>query len=261
MRRGTATITNGTINLSQYFSVMNNAYVGGTLVANVGSSSVVNFNSGKIQAVGADVNNGSVFNVGNGSGASATYQMIKDTNGQKGTHAFANGLFLNSNAVLAGSGNIVGNVAAAAGAQVNVGASPGLINVNGTWNNTGVSVALEVDNLATLPALPGVGYDLLDVAGAFTHGGTVAINVADFVPGSGHVGDFKLIGWTSEVGSSASTAVSFIGGPALTYQFRADGLYLTNISFSNVPEPSAIATLVSGMMLCVSAWRRRGRVG
>jgi hypothetical protein len=258
MRRGTATITNGAVNLSQYFSAMNNAYVGGKLVANVGSSSIVNFNSGKIQAVGADVNNGSAFNVGNGGGAAATYQMIKDTNGQNGTHAFANGLFLNSNAVLSGNGNIVGDVSAAPGAQVNVGASPGLINVKGAWNNTGASVGLEVGNLATLPALPGVGYDLLDVAGAFTHGGSVKIDVASYVAGSGNVADLKILGWTSEVGSSAATAVSFVGGPALTYQFRSDGLYLTNVSFSFVPEPASFGIMVMGAVVCL-AMRRKVR--
>ena len=51
--------------------------------------------------------------------------------------------------------------------------------------------------------------------------------------------DLKLVGWGSEVGSSASTAVSFIGGPAMTYEFRSDGFYLTNVAV--IPEPASIA--------------------
>ena len=61
---------------------------------------------------------------------------------------------------------------------MNVGSSPGLIKVNGAWNNAGLNVGLEVGNLSLLPATAGVGYDLLDVAGAFSHGGTVKIDVS-----------------------------------------------------------------------------------
>jgi hypothetical protein len=83
------------------------------------------------------------------------------------------------------------------------------------------------------------------VAGAFTHGGSVAIDVSGFVPGSGFVKDLKLIGWGSEIGSNAATAVSFVGGPALPYQFRSDGLYLTNVAYSFVPEPTSMVLLAT----------------
>ena len=253
VRRGAAAITNGSLYLTQYFNSnpMVMAYEGGKLVANTGATGAIAFNSGTIEAVGADINNGSVFTVGNGGGTSATYRMAKGTLGLIGTHAFANGLFVNSNGVLSGNGNITGSVSGAAGAQVNVGASPGLINVTGAWNNTGMSVGLEVGNLATLPVLPGLGYDLLDVAGEFTHGGSVKIDVSSYAAGSGHVADLKILGWAGEVGSSAATAVSFVGGPALPYQFRSDGLYLTNVSFSNVPEPTGLAIAMTGFAVAL----------
>ena len=66
-------------------------------------------------------------------------------------------------------------------------------------DNTALQVGLEVGNLAVLPAQPGAGFDLLDVTGAFTHGGAVNINVAGYGPGSGFVKDLKLIGWDSEI--------------------------------------------------------------
>ncbi len=256
VRRGSATITDGSLYLKQFFNTTTMLNDGGRLIANTGATGTVAFNSGTIEAVGADINNGSAFTVGNGGGNSATYRMVKGTAGLNGTHSFANGLSLSSNAILSGNGNIVGNVSGSAGSQVNVGASPGVILTTGAWNNTALNVGLEVGNLAFLPAQPGVGYDLLDVNGAFTHGGAVNIDVSTFVAGSGFVRDLKLIGWDSEVGSSAATAVSFVGGPALPYQFRADGLYLTNVSFTNIPEPTTFVLLSITVVLGITNRRR-----
>jgi T5SS/PEP-CTERM-associated repeat protein len=256
VRRGSLTITDGTLSLTQFIGGAPPTPQGGALVANTGATGTIAFNSGLVEAVGADINNGSAFTVGNGGGASATYRMLKTTPGLNGTHSFANGLSLSSNAILSGNGNIVGNVSGAAGAQVNVGLSPGVINTTGAWNNTALQVGLEVGNLALVPAQPGEGYDLLDVVGAFTHGGAVNINVAGYAPGSGFVKDLKLVGWSSEVGSSASTAVSFVGGPALPYQFRADGLYLTNVAFTFIPEPATFVMFAIAMIVCITTRRR-----
>ena len=74
------------------------------------ATGTIAFNSGRIEAVGADINNGSAFTVGDGSANSATYRMAKGTLGLNGTHSFANGLSLSSNAILSGNGDIVGNV-------------------------------------------------------------------------------------------------------------------------------------------------------
>ena len=256
VRRGSATVTNGSIYLKQFFNTTSMQYEGGRLLANTGPTGTIAFNSGTIEAVGADINNGSAFVVGDGGATSATYNMAKGTLGGYGTHTFVNGMSLSSNAILSGSGNMVGSVSGVAGAQVTVGTSPGLIGVLGSWNNTALQVGMEVGNLSVLPAFPGVGYDLLDVVGAFTHGGAVNINVAGYAPGSGFVQDLKIIGWTTEIGSSASTAITFTGGAPLPYEFRSDGLYLTNVSFSFVPEPTTMLMLLLGAIPAI-AFRRR----
>lgn len=242
-RRGTLNITDGSIYLRQYLDRKDindpndDVYVGGSFVSNVGANGFVNFNSGTVQAISAAFNK--TFTVGNGGANSATYRMVKGTLGLNGLHDFtAGGLVLASNGILEGNGDIAGNVSGAAGSSVNIGASPGLMNVTGNWDNTNMSLYLEIDNLLA-SSVAGVGFDQLNVSSAFTHGGAVTIDVSQFVyPLSGP--SIKLIGWGSEVGSTSSTNVSFVGGPALGYSFQSDGLYVTV-----VPEPATIVLAVS----------------
>ena len=255
--RGDVTITNSSVDLSDYF--MTPSFIEGSLAATGVGTSTITFNSGTIKTVRSNIVNGLPFTVGDGGVTPATYTMKKTGDGLNGLHTFANGLFLNSNAVLNGNGDIAGDVSGAAGATVDVGTSPGVIDDNGAWNNTALNVDLQVGNLATVPALPGVGYDLLNVTGPFTHGGNVNIDVSGFSSGSGHTQDIKLIGWTSEVGSSAATHINFVGGSALPYAFRSDGLYLTNVSFTFVPEPTTSVLFVSGMSLCCLLAGRRAK--
>jgi hypothetical protein len=201
------------------------AFVSGDLLANNGIDSVLEFNSGTIAAVNADVNNGSPFTVGDGVGGTATYRMKPSQNAAaNGTHSFADGLSLNANAVLAGSGDIVGNVSGSAGALVNIGASAGRIAVAGGWDNTGVTVNAELADLSA-SVDPGVGFDQLDITGAFTHGGSVVIDVTNLVLPAAAT-SLKVVGWTSQIGSPASTSVSFAGGSALSFNFLATGLFV-----------------------------------
>ena len=127
----------------------------------------------------------------------------------------------------------MGNVSGSAGAKVQVGASPGLINVTGDWNNTGIGISLELDNLGT-SIVPGVQFDQLNVSGQFTHGGTVTIDRSELV-GPSTTQQLKLIGWGTEAGLSTSTVVSFLGGSPLVYNFQADGLYVTVQASAGTP--------------------------
>ncbi|HVT27493.1 MAG TPA: right-handed parallel beta-helix repeat-containing protein, partial [Lacipirellulaceae bacterium] len=94
----------------------------------------------------------------------------------------------------------------------------------GDWDNTDVALALTVNDLSDSLS-PGVGYDSIEFPGTFTHGGSISVDVSSFQPGP--LSDLKLVGWTAEAGSPANTAVSFTGGPAMPYEFRSDGLYVT----------------------------------
>jgi hypothetical protein len=96
-------------------------------------------------------------------------------------------------------------------------------NATGDWDNTNMVLPLTIGNLAA-SLLPGVGYDQIEFPAAFTHGGSLVIDVSAFAPGP--ISELKLVGWTGEVGDSASTAVSFSGGPALPYEFRTGGLFV-----------------------------------
>jgi hypothetical protein len=247
--RGDVTITDSSVNISDYFSVPDAGFIQGSISATEVGTSSITFNSGIVRTVKSNLSNGLLFTIGDGGTDSATYEMKKTSDNLLASHTFANGLFLNSNAILMGNGNIAGNVSGAAGAQVNVGSSPGLINVAGNWDNTGMSLGMEIGDLSA-STLPGVGYDLLDIAGAFTHGGSVVVDLSAFVSA---INEVKLVGWTSEVGSSASTAVTFTGGPARTYEFRSDGLYITG-----VPEPNTLVVGITGLLI-VLAWRRTAK--
>jgi hypothetical protein len=225
INRGSVSVTNGTVDLIQYFDDMPMVYAGGGITATNGASSTFTFNSGTVRSVNANINNGLPFTVGDGGGSSGTYHMRKDIAGNRGTHTFTDGLSLSTNGILSGDGDIVGNVSGSAGAEVHVGASPGLINVAGNWNNTGLEINLELDNLST-SQVAGEQYDLLDITGAFTHGGAVSIDLSQYV-GPPSDEQLKLIGWTSQVGLSSATTVSFTGGSPLAFSFQADGLYVT----------------------------------
>lgn len=251
VRRGSLSVTNGRVDLTEWFDESDETYKGGGVVVPLASGAgSVAFNSGTINSVNASVTNGSALTVGDGGAAAAIYFMQTDHAGNAGTHTFGNGLALASNGVLAGSGNIVGNVSGAAGSSVEVGASPGLMNVTGDWDNTNMSLYLEIDDLLA-STIPGVGFDQIAVSGTFTHGGTVTIDVSELVtPLSAQ--QLRLIGWGSEIGLSGGTTVSFVGGPSLAYSFQADGLYV-----SIVPEPAALLLGMLAFMLAGSTSRNR----
>ena len=77
-------------------------------------------------------------------------------------------------------------------------------------------------------------FDQLNVSGLFTHGGTVTIDRSELV-GPSTTQQLKLIGWGTEAGLSTSTVVSFLGGSPLTYNFQADGLYVTVQASTGTP--------------------------
>ena len=315
---GNVNVTNGAVDLFQYFNAGDEVFVGGGIIAENGAASTFTFNSGTVSSVNASINNGSAFVVGDGGSDAATYHMKLGTGaapagdynqnglvdaadytvwrdtlnqtgedlaadgddsgtvdqgdynvwkgnfgqggaGVRGTHTFANGLSLSSNGVLSGEGDIVGNVSGSAGGQIDVGTGPGMINVTGDWDNTGLDIMLELDDLSA-SLTPGEEHDLLDITGVFQHGGNVTIDVSEYVAPTPQL--LKLIGWGGVLGGSGDTQVSFVGGGSLDVQFQSDGLYvmLDDLAVSGqavVPEPSS-AVLVACLAFAALLVRRRG---
>jgi hypothetical protein len=230
--RGSVAVTNGNVSVSQWLNA-DEEWEGGNITVGDDAAALFTFNSGSIDSVSADVNNGVAFTVGDGGGSDAFYSMKKDTTGANGTHAFTGGLSLGSNGALLGNGNIAGDVSGSDGATVDVGTfEPGEINVAGAWDNRDISIEVDL-------------YDLLDITGTFTHGGRIAVDVS----GATVSGDLKLIGWGGQAGDSSDTSVSFVGD-AMPYEFRSDGFYV-------VPEPGTLALLVLGLTIAVTAHGRQ----
>ncbi len=104
---GTVAVTNsaGTGALSLQSGSLSLA--GGTLTVDnlrlTNGNGQFSFANGKIQTRATTVNNGAPFTIGDGTNA-ATFELIG------GTHSFANGLIISSNAVLTGCGTIIGTV-------------------------------------------------------------------------------------------------------------------------------------------------------
>lgn len=144
----------------------------------------------------------------------------------------------------------------AVGAIVEIGEGTfGVLNTELTgasWNNTNIRLELGVGNITGSP-LAGTDYDLLNITGSFTFGGSLEIDLTEAVVSS--VYDFALIKWTSFSGDIESLNVDFINGDALNYEIRADGFYVYA-----VPEPSVVSLLLglSGMF-AVGVYRRKKR--
>jgi hypothetical protein len=225
IKQGKVLIERSSLDITRKLDAIVTRWLGGSLLAQT-PQALVEFRSGTLSTVNATVANGSVFTVGDGSATPAKYFMkINPQTNSNDVHSFANGFVLASNGILAGNGNVTGNVSGAVGAQVDVGASAGVINVTGSFNSIGIDVALELDNIAA-STMPGVQFDQFNVSAAFTHGGSVTIDLAQLVAPASPT-PLKLIGWGSEVGTRSSTDVLFVNGAAQPYTFQADGLYVT----------------------------------
>lgn len=225
IRHGKVLIERSSLTIDRKLDALITKWLGGSLFAQTPQAEI-DFRSGTLSTVNAIVANGSVFTIGDGSKPSATYVM--KTNPQTNAndvHSFAHGLALGSNGILAGNGNVTGNVSGIAGSKVDVGATAGIINVTGNWNNSGIGIALELDNIAA-STMPGMQFDQLNVTGAFTHGGRVDIDLAQLVAPATPT-QLKLLGWGSQIGASSATAVTFLNGAALPYAIQGDGLYVT----------------------------------
>lgn len=222
--QGTVLIDNSTLEIHRKLDALIHIYLGGSFLAET-SLSVVDFRSGLLATVNASVSNGTPMTIGDGGATPATYRMKINPQGDiNGTHTFADGLLLNSNGRLEGSGDIVGSVSGLPGAQVSIGLSNGLVAVSGDWDNSGLAMNMEIGDIS-LSQIAGDDFDYLGVTGTFTHGGTITIDLSNLV-NTDTPKTVQLIGLSSSTGNANDTTVSFTGGAALSYQWNALGLFV-----------------------------------
>lgn len=249
-------LNNGVLNLTNSYTDT------GFLLANAaGNNTTINFNSGQIYSRRTQFDNGRDFVIGDG-GATPAIIGLAYSGGTMtiGSVAAPVDLVLNSNGILTGASGTVtingtGKLRGLAGAKVSpaiVGQPSlttddrptGTLSLVGAWDNTNLELLMDVGDFPTAAAAPSpfTPLDFINITGVFTHGGVVSFNVAGYVaPAS--PSEIKVIGWTSESGSNASTSVQFVGGASLPYRFGADGLYLT------VPEPAAASLIAASLLL------------
>ncbi|MBM3891452.1 MAG: hypothetical protein FJ388_20255, partial [Verrucomicrobia bacterium] len=183
VRRGALTINSGTVTVNR-------------LYATNGALSVVNFNGGTLNSGGSTVSNGSVFSVGNGL-SNATLRL----NG--GAHSFANGLFINTNGWLRGTGVISGDITNAG--TIAPGDSAGVIAGNDDLTLLEASV-LMMELAGTDPAV----YDQLNLAGMLNFDGTLNVSLlGGFNPVAGNV--FDLFDFSASAGVFDQTNLPALG--------------------------------------------------
>ena len=202
---GALNVQFGTLNLNSGTVTVNRFY------ANNGASSIVSFNGGTLNSGGSTVSNGSIFQVGDGS-STATFDLFG------GAHAFANGILINTNAILTGTGAVTGSVTDA-----------GLI-----APGNGFGVITDTGDLAMLSSgamtmeLGGTNawlYDQFDLTGALTFGGTLTVALLNgYTPRAGD--QFNLFDFGSGSGAFSQTNLPTLSP---TLYWNTSALYSTGV--------------------------------
>ncbi len=238
IRRGTLTLQGGGVNINSF-------------LATNGASSVVSFSGGTLRSGGSTVANGAAFVVGDG-----TQAATLDLNG--GTHSFADGLAISSNATLTGTGALVAPLTLQSGATLTPGHSPGLLTIsNDLTLASGSTLQMELAGYTA-----GSAYDQLIVTGLLTNDSALlSVSMLDgFAPTNGAqfvIMDLATSGYgafsgapegsTNAFGSSQPFTITYLGG--------ADS---HDIILTAIPEPGSVAlVLLFGGALV--AWRRLRR--
>ncbi len=142
---------------------------GGTLRAShleVNATSQLMFNRGTLQTQSGAVANNAPFVVGDGANT-AVYKLLG------GTNSFANGLRIASNAMLAGTGTLIGGVTNSG--IIAPGASAGRLDITGSLVlSNGSELRLELGGYT-----PGTQFDLITVSSGATLGGTLSVSLSD----------------------------------------------------------------------------------
>jgi len=274
---------------------------GGSLTVDVlsatgGSNSVINFSGGTLSSGSSSVNTGSVFTVGDGSGATATYHM------DGGTHTFANGVSLNTDGALTGSGTLVGEVGGAG--SIDPGNSPGIATVSSVDTTGGIDFNLEFTAKNAEPVWSSAsasGNDVLRITGADSFTAAldsdniinVFLDVSSVSSGDTFTGGFFTLDDITSDLENASFEYYVLGdGSGISITYSATGYYalseydsdlllgysviaqdadfgsgtvsgytvLFTASTATIPEPSTFGLICGLVGVCSISLRRRVRV-
>ena len=120
--------------------------------------------------------------------------------------ALASGFALSGGQTLMGEGAVSGDLVAGSSSTVSPGASPGTLTINGDYTQLGGSILdIELESLSE--------FDLLDVNGSLTAGGTLAVSLlSGFMPSGGD--SFDILDFDSSSGSFAFSLPSLSAGLA-----------------------------------------------
>ncbi|MBM3889163.1 MAG: PEP-CTERM sorting domain-containing protein, partial [Verrucomicrobia bacterium] len=227
--RGTLTLNSGTVTVNR-------------LYATNGASSVVAFNGGTLNTAGSIVSNGVSFTVGDGT-SPATFNLLG------GTHRFADGFSVSSNATLMGAGTIQGDMTLAGG--ISPGSSPGIIGIQGNLTLTN-SALLEMELAGTLDS----EYDQLQITAKLTASGELKVTfINGFTPQDGDT--FDLLDYGSVAGSFQTLNLPSIGLWDTSHLLADPSDPQAGSLIWFVPEPSAGTLLGLGFAALVTRRLRR----
>jgi T5SS/PEP-CTERM-associated repeat protein len=227
VRGGTLALNSGTVTVD-------------SLVATNGANGTVSFDGGMLNTKGTSVNNGSPFMVGDGFSA-ATLNL------QGGTHSFANGLVISSNAVLKGTGTMQANLTLAG--TLSPGSSAGAItNVGSLTLQSSAVLQFELGG-----TVQGSGYDFILVTnGVATLDGLLQVSfINGFETNVLNSDVFTLLTGSSSLTGSFTNVLS---GQRLT-TLDGEGNFLVSYSGNNlvlsdyqvIPEPGTLALCALGL--------------
>jgi len=223
----TNTTRNGALNVNYGALNLNSGTVtANRLLAANGANSVVNFNGGTLNSGGSTVNNGLIFRVGNGTSA-ATLDLLG------GAHSFANGLLINTNATLTGTGAITGSITDAG--LIAPGNGLGVITDTGSLTMLGGG-AMTLELGGTNAWL----YDQFDLTGAITFGGTLTVSLVNgYAPQAGD--QFNLFDFGSSGGAFSQTNLPTLGGSLF---WNTSLLYSSGVIFADSNSTSSLTNVV-----------------
>ena len=218
-------------------------------IATNGALSVVAFHGGTIATKGTMISNGSMTVVGNGASVATLHLM-------GGTHSFADGLQINTNATLMGTGTVVDDTTVLG--TLSPGNSAGIIYLGNLTLEPNAVFAVEVNGTNV-----GAEYDQADIAGFANISNSLLALTLGYTPVKGDT--FTILD-----NDASDPVLGEFAGLANLMEFQSGGsefkiVYTggtgNDIPLIVVPEPSSVTFLFATASLLLLRRRRSWRNG